>query len=237
MKVKVVTGYSDIGTVQVSKKQFKEQGKKLFRAVKEAGVSIHVFDDWDVTESWLYKHVTNTYGHLPPSDPNPPKDRFPAPWIAVLSNIIQIQKAEWLVTARLEDDKPDIFIWIDYVILKQQPMEADAIIKFLRRVQDEGTIDEVVAPGIQERGILDPTKFSDRFCGSLVIVPNQHVDNYFDSMRYIAKGCIAQTRAVEWEVNYLTRMEMAPRWVGYPPLRQYRCWWDRSQFDNYKGAA
>ena len=221
-KVKVVTAYSDIGTIQTSREQFKERGRHLIAAVP---CDMRIFDDFPVEDTWLYPIVEG----LPPSDPHPPADRFPTPEVMVKSHCLGNQKATWLLQAAEDDLDTDIFVWLDYGILKQQPMGPGDIYDFIRKIEAKGRRDVILGPGIREMGPVYDFKFCDRFCSSVWIVPRAWVSKFSQYMQRTALDRITVTNTVAWDNNYVARLEQN----GPLPIRQYSAWWDRTQFTNY----
>ena len=222
-KVKVVTAYSDIGTIQTSREQFKERGRRLLEAVP---CSTRVFDDYPIKDTWLYPLVND----IPPSDPHPPTDRFPTPEIMVLSHCIGNQKSAWIMEAAADDPEPDIFVWLDYGILKQQPMDPLQITAFIRKVEDKGSLFEIAAPGIQANmGPVYDYQFCDRFCSSVWVVPRSFVYKFHRYMRKTAIDRISATNTVTWDNNYVALLEQN----GPLPFRHYSAWWDQTQLTNY----
>src|SRR5947207_11740688 len=82
------------------------------------------------------------------SDPAPDPHRFPTPDIKVLSNIVMHQKMEWMALAALEDTESEVFVWIDYGVLKQDSMSQPIITDFIHRLERKDVLEEITAPGI-----------------------------------------------------------------------------------------
>lgn len=227
MKVKVVTGYIPLPVRNMSVEQFRANGKRLLDCLP---CPVTVFDEPDIDGCWAKQFLDHLHLPLVPSANNVPADRFPSPAVMAMSNIIQNQKSEWLFTAASKDSRPDVFVWIDYGIFKQQPMKEQEIVDFIHKLEAQDSLDEIVAPGIHPQPVdVDPGEFCDRFCGSVTMVPSSLVSAYHDSMVSLAQALIRASGKIEWEVNYIARLEH----IGILPLRQYRCWWDGSQFTNY----
>ncbi len=227
-KVKAVTGYIPLDILNISKEQFQADGRALLDALPCA---VREFTASTVKGCWLDRHLELYDLPRIPSARVVPADRFPTPEIMLQSNIIQNQKSEWLLDAMVEDADTDIFVWIDYGIFKQKPMTAASIQRFIARLGHASVL-EIVAPGIQPTPRRpDPEVFCDRFCGSVVVVPRSLIPLYFKAMRTRAEERIRKYGTVEWEVNYLSDLEMD----GFP-VRQYQCWWDQSQLDNFPDA-
>lgn len=227
MKVKVVTGYSEIPQIQVSKERFKEMGKRLLSCLPCA---VEVFDDWPVEACWAYRYCCDR--GVMPSANSIPADRFPDAWTMVLSNLIQNQKSEWVIQTAARDPEPDIFVWIDYGVFKQHNITEEAIWNFLNKVHQSGSMEEIVAPGlIDHPGLpIDMGEFCTRFCGSVVIIPRHLAETYNRQMQKMALNHMRHEGKLAWEVNYIAQLEkMSPNLK----IRQYKAWWDASQFNNY----
>lgn len=227
-KIKVVTGYIPLGVVNSTPEIFKRDGTAMLEALP---CPYKFFEGWKIEDCWVDRFLTATDFPRLPSANGVPADRFPTPEIMLQSNIVQNQKNRWLVTASQEDAEADIFVWIDYGILKQKPMEPEDITNFIRRLE-KADIKWVTAPGICTwRRRPDRGEFCDRFCGSVVVVPRADVFPYHMAMATRTMQDVTKHRSVEWEVNYMADLEMD----GFP-IRQYQCWWDRSQLENFPDA-
>ena len=128
-----------------------------------------------------------------------------------------------------KDDETDIFVWIDYGIFKQHHITADAIRKFLFEVALRGSATHIAAPGLIDPAPVDWGQFHTRFCGSVVVIPRALVDEYRSRMGGTAALHMINSRTLSWEVNYLAEIERDCSL----PIRQYKAWWDASQFTNY----
>lgn len=226
-KVKVVTGYCPLPVLNVSQQRYHELGSALRRVWPH--MQLH---GGPVEQTWLYKYLDKKFDMcLPPSDPNPPTDRFPNPETMVLSHCVQNQKSRWLLDSlEGDEDKTDIFVWIDYGVLKQG-MTVEVINYFLVTVAREGSTKKISLPGISDLAPLDDTCCTDRFCGSIIIVPRDLVKRFHVEMKEMTKRRINDTHTVSWEINYLARIEQECSL----PIHQYRASWGESMFTNYRG--
>jgi hypothetical protein len=227
MKVKVVTGYVELPVLNCSPSRFRELGHKLV-AVAEDVAPTRVFYNY-LDECWMFKWLRSSGCPVRPQWPELPTDRFAKPYDAVCSNIVMHQKYEWLALAAIEDPLPDVFIWIDFGVLKQQDMTPQVVTDFLRKVAAKDRISKIEAPGIRQMEPVDDSVSWDRFCGSVVIVPRGHLFPLCQEMKLVAMNRIRETGVITIESNTLAHVELA-----HPSLfRWYPAWWGASMFTSY----
>jgi hypothetical protein len=78
---------------------------------------ICAFDPWPLTQCWAWPLLKPD---TLPSDANPPHDRYAHPHDAAISNVVLLQRYEWLKMAALAHPEVDVFAWVEYTIFKQR---------------------------------------------------------------------------------------------------------------------
>ncbi len=225
-KVKMVTGYCPLPILNVSEARYRELGQELVSAVP-FDQDFAEFAADTVERCWAYRYIKSMMPH--PAGPVPP-DRFPDEWTACCSAIVNINKTRWLTQAL--DDGTDIYVWIDYGILKQQGMLPEHVTEFLRKVETDGKRDEIVFPGLVDKAdAMSWATHHTRFCGSVLIVPRQFVVPFHAEMTRVVHAHVHGTGTLSYDVNYFAAVERN----GFLPFRQYRAWWDQTQFTAYEG--
>jgi hypothetical protein len=153
------------------------------------------------------------------------------------SDIIQQQKLEWMAQAAREDTEADIFVWIDYGIMHCPRVTEECISAMLHRVEQSGSMDEIVIPGCWEKGVRS-TAFMDnnsspcwRFCGGVVVCPRPFVELFAAAAKADSSQSIIDTNNVGWEVNTWARVERK----NILPIKWYYADHDNGMFDYYKG--
>lgn len=140
------------------------------------------------------------------------------------------QKQEWMCLAAIEDPDPDVFVWIDYGVLKQHNMTDETITRFCERLKTRN-FPIVEAPGISAMRPVNDIECWDRFCGSVVIEPRDELFKLARAMKAHAQKSIWQTGQITIESNTLAHVELA----GFP-IRWYPAWWGAQMFDNLPAA-
>lgn len=234
-RIKVVSGYTPLsGVINVTPDRFRDLGRLLRQAC--ATVPTKFFDDPDqsVSDTWMWQWEIHNYrlASLRASDPSPDPARFRVPQDKLLSNFIMHQKYEWLALAALEDPYPDVFVWIDYGVLKQEGMTQQIIHEFLVGLTEAPPIHHITGPGIRPTADMpDPKQSWDRFCGSLVIVPREWVFHLAHWAKRDAIQMACETGEVTIESNTLARAEL----LSGLPFHWYQSWWGASMFTSYPG--
>lgn len=223
MKVKLITGYCPISGHPRSAQEYGRLGDKFRRITK---VPLKAFYSqvgtlWPMRLAWeLPFKPTVSEGD------NPEKNTLEY-------HAVNHQKTEWLLRAMLEDENDDIdtFIWIDYGICHLPDVTPELIEEFALRV---GRNDFAI-PGCWEKPLVNAA-FSDRtpcwrFCGSMMVVPRQHVLALDAAVRSTLIRHVQKTHNVPWEVNTWARVE-----TRYPslPIRWYKADHNASMFTNYE---
>lgn len=225
-KVLAVTGYVPLPILNVSESKYRELGSQLLAACPD-----HVAFDYDpLDKCWAHRFVKSMMPHH--ASPSLPADRFPDEWTALSSSIVNLNKTWWLCRAQKMEPHYDFYVWIDYGILKQTGMTPGVISDFLAAVATKGTKDAIVAPGLVDKG--EPMSWSahhTRFCGSVLIVPAELTVLFHADVVSTVYAHVHGTHTLSYDVNYFAAVERN----GVVPFRQYRAWWDATQFTNYAG--
>jgi hypothetical protein len=169
------------------------------------------------------------------TDPDPDPARFATPRAKTLSNFVMHQKMEWMALAALEDTEPDVFVWIDYGVLKQVDMTTDVVKEFLLRLERKEVLEEITAPGIRSQpGTIKelpiPEVSWDRFCGSLVIVPRHLLFQLHRAMKRLAMAQVLTSHKISIESNTLAEVE----YHSLLPFHWYQSWWGASMFTSFR---
>jgi hypothetical protein len=224
-----VSGFIPLPALRnIRPEQFKELGERLKSAVN-ACPNIFYEDD-QISDCWAHKYIVRNglAGQIWPYSPSPP-DRFADRTTHLQSCIIMHQKQEWLCRAAIEDPGPDVFVWIDYGVLKQTDMTEQVVRNFCDRLLNRHSVSLIEAPGISERRPVDADEKSwDRFCGSVVIEPRKHLFELSRQMKAWTIRKMHEDKMISIESNTLAHMEYDNRW----PIRWYQAWWGAPMFDN-----
>ena len=195
-KVKVVSGYIPIpGILNVTESGFREYGARLKKACPCPTEFFDMTTPVALRHTWMARWLSQQpWGNeVQSSDPAPDPARFAAPGIKLLSNFVMHQKYEWLALAAINDPVPDVFVWLDYGVLKQSDMTELVVTDFLQRLERKSVVDEIIAPGVRAIKVEPvPSESWDRFCGSVVIVPRRLV---FDLARAMKLDAMEHRRA------------------------------------------
>lgn len=231
--IKIVSGYIPLPKLRnVSVDVFMERGRALGRAIAAANVSFCLFDNDRIEDCWAYDFC-NRHGPISPSFPTA-ADRFPDIETQVQSCIIMHQKQEWMCRAAIEDPEPDVFVWIDYGVLKQQHMSEAVVTRFCERLAQR-YVTSIELPGIKPHPYpVDNAQCWDRFCGSVVIEPRDQLFRLARAMKATTQNFIRLTRTINIESNTMAEIEYA-RWPDVL-FRWYAAEWGAPMFDNLPGS-
>jgi len=201
-------------------------------------VPYYLFNRVDQLDAmWLYQWLkTAEWLSLPPATPAAP-DRYPTPQHFVNSNIVQHNRTRWLLQAARMYPDDDIFIWLDYGLLKQgeftgKRIEAKHIAPFVEAVEryyNAGHRD-IPFPGIADRAAVDVHGNCWRFCGSTHIVPRWHLEDIDRAYRRSCCQFISTTRTVPLDLPIWALVEM---YYTELPYRQYKAEYDYTQLSNF----
>lgn len=236
-RVKVVSGYIPIpGIINVTPERFQQLGAALATAIP-CNMSFYDIPDPDrLHETWMAMWLgqQSWKDEVTCSDPDPDPARFGGDRFKtkLLSNYVMHEKSTWVGRTFLRDETTDVFVWIDYGVLKQIGMTPETVTRFIRELEAVQLPDAVIAPGIRPTpDEPDPAQSWDRFCGSLVIVPRKWVEPLAICMMQDAMDTIKATKKVTIESNTLARVERQQM----IPFHWYQSWWGASMFDSFHG--
>ena len=195
------------------------------------------FNPYPLERCWLYQWLDQKgWLDLPPATVAA-SDRYPTPKLFQRSNIIQHERTSWLSQAAEEDPDCDVFVWLDYAILKQghswpghPGVEERHITEFLDRIEGSGFTD-IPFPGIWDKGPIDDRGDNWRFCGSTHIIRRDllpYVDFFY---KRECKKFIERTKTVPLDL---------PIWAGLEshsslPFRFYGANHDATQLTAFLG--
>jgi hypothetical protein len=201
-------------------------------------VPYHFFNVGErLVDMWLYRWLQAAeWLTLPPATPAAP-DRYPTPQHFVNSNIVQHNRTWWLLHAAAAYPDDDIFIWLDYGLLKQgdftgKRIQAKHIAPFVEKVEryyNAGHRD-IPFPGIEPSGVVNAHGNCWRFCGSTHIVPRWHLDVIDKAYRRTCCEFIAATRTVPLDLPIWALVE---QFHPELPYRQYKAEYDYTQLSNF----
>jgi hypothetical protein len=193
--------------------------------------------DEEIHDMWLWKWLNMAeWGTLPPATPAAP-DRYPTPQHFVNSNIVQHNRTRWLLHAAAMYPDDNIFIWLDYGLLKQgdftgKRIEAKHIAPFVEKVEryyNAGHLD-IPFPGIEGPGVVNVTGNCWRFCGSTHVVPRWHLDAIDAAYRQTCCEFIAATQTVPLDLPIWALVE---QFHPELPYRWYKAEYDYTQLSNF----
>ena len=191
----------------------------------------------ELRDMWLWKWLDMAeWGTLPPATPASP-DRYPTPQHFVNSNIVQHNRTRWLLHAAAAYPDDNIFIWLDYGLLKQgdftgKRIQAKHIAPFVEKVERyyaAGNRD-IPFPGIEPSGVVNARGNCWRFCGSTHIVPRWHLDAIDMAYRNTCCDFIAATQTIPLDLPIWALVE---QFHPELPYRQYTAEYDYSQLSNF----
>lgn len=227
MKAMAVTGYvaNAFPAKHLSTGQFRAFGERLKKAIPG---KIHAFDEnWTIKDCWAWPLMEQN-PNLMPSDVNPPADRFLEPQHAALSNIVLLQRYDWMRRAGELHPDVDVFAWIEYSVLKQCNVTEKVIQNFMR-VLEEKAFDAVSLPGCWPKGLIDDSRAHWRFAGSCWVCPRKYLNPVFKAVQTVATLRTEMTGKISWDMNTMAYVEL----LDVLPVRWYAAGHDETQFSNY----
>lgn len=230
MKVKVVSAYVELPTVNHSPEKFKQLGQRLVQAVGPE--RMHVFDNFPFQDCWLAQWLK---GHpLPPPASYVPADRFASPEHMVMSNIVMHQKLQWALMAADMYPDCDCFVWLDYGILKQggwtgRPVTEELITKFVDKIAADN-IQDIPFPAIWGKGPVSDTEIPWRFAGSTHIWPRKFLVELAGQYNAEVMKFIMRTGTVPLDLPIWALLEQR----NTLPFRGYSANHDATQLTNYR---
>jgi hypothetical protein len=228
MKVGVVTGFIPLPVKHLTSMQYYALGDKLVDACANA-VDWFYRGGGSLEMCWAYSLCTG----LPPANPVPP-DRYATPEINVMSHIVQHQRTTWALSAMHSKPDIDVWVWLDYGIMKQgawrnNQITPESVQKFIRRVAATPALDVIPFPGITEKGMVYSTGNNWRFCGSTHIWPKQFLPEIDACYKHTLRNWLMAHRTVPLDLPIWALVEQQ----SGLPFRWYPAEYDASQLDNY----
>lgn len=223
-RVLAVTGFVDdaFPARHLTQHQAREYGDRLKAAL---GDRLHAFDDgWRLPDCWAHR-LLEANPDLLPSDRNPPADRYASPHDAARSNIVLMQRFEWVRRAAERFPDVDVFAWIEYTVLKQRNVDERVVVSFIDALE-RTPIDAVTLPGIWNKGLIDDGAAHWRFAGSCWIAPRHLVAPLADVVMTVASLRARHTGRLSWDMNTMAYVEL----LDVLPIRWYPGNHDETQF-------
>ena len=228
-KVKVLTGYFNAFPAKhLSEDQFRALGNRLIETVGDTNIRM-MGAGYMLSDCWAHKFLVEN-PLLLPSDRHPAPDRFATPADMVASNIVILQRFEWLRMAALIDPDVDIWVWLEYTIMKQPGVTGPVIKKFLEDVA-LGEHAAVSIPGCWPKGFIDDGAICWRFCGSTWVCPHYLVPSFSQGAKTVATLRTRSTGMISWDVNTMAYLEL----LDVVPIRWYQGNHDQTQLTNFRG--
>jgi hypothetical protein len=233
MNVGVVTGFIPLPVKHLSETRYHELYRELHDAVLGAGAVLSK-QGGTLAECWAYPMCTG----FPPANP-PPPDRYETPEINVMSHIVQHQRTTWAMRAMYENPEVDIWVWLDYGIMKQgawrnKQITPESVRNFIRRLRDTPKLDVIPFPGIADMATVYPTGNNWRFCGSTHIWPRQFLPAINHAYKETLEAWITNNRTVPLDLPIWALVEQR---YSQLPFRWYAAEYDASQLENYHDPA
>jgi hypothetical protein len=227
MNVMAVTGFVDnaFPAKHLANEQCRALGDRLKACIPG---NIHAFDqNWKLQSCWAHSLMLE-HSELQPSCANPPADRFLCPQDMVKSNIVLLQRYEWMQIAMEIYPQVDIFAWIEYTVLKQKGVTEKVIQDFIGGLK-ASRYDAISLPGCWHRSAINDSEAHWRFCGSCWVCPRKYVDKVFTAVNIVASLRTRMTGKLSWDMNTMAYVEL----LDILPIRWYPANHDQTQFTNY----
>lgn len=227
IKAMAVTGFvpNAFPAKHLSEQQCRDYGNRLKTA---CGDKICAFDiDETIYKCWAYPFLRDNHDLLP-SDINPPKDRYAEPKHAAISNIILLQRYEWMRLAKEKYPDVDVFAWIEYTVLKQRNVTEEVISNFMETIENNYH-DAISLPGMWDKKPIDDRFAHWRFAGSCWVCPSKHIDDVAKAVKTVATLRTQLTGRLSWDMNTMAFVEL----LDILPIRWYYGNHDESQFTNF----
>lgn len=228
-KVKVLTGYFPAFPAKhLSEDQFRGYGNQLREVVGDGNIRV-MGAGYTLSDCWAHQFLVDM-PLLLPSDRNPAPDRFINAGAMVASNIVILQRFEWLRMAALIDPEVDVWVWLEYTIMKQPGVTGPVIKKFLDEVA-QYDYTAVSIPGCWPKAPVDDGAICWRFCGSTWVCPHHLVSAFSKGAKEIIAWRTRATGTISWDVNTMAYLEL----LDVVPIRWYPGNHDETQLTNFRG--
>lgn len=227
LKVMAVSGFvpNAFPAKHLSEQQCRDLGSRMKNATNGR---ICAFDeDFTLDKCWAYKFLEEN-PNLMPSDIDPPKDRYAEPKHAAISNIILLQRYEWMRLAKELHPDIDVFAWIEYTVFKQRNVTEQVITNFLDTLEAI-CYDAISLPGIWDKKIINDDFAHWRFAGSVWVCPKQYIDKVAEAVKTVATLRTKFTGKISWDMSTMAYVEL----LDILPIRWYYGDHNNSQFDNF----
>ena len=226
-KVKVVTAFVPLPVRHLDSEQYHSLAARMIRAV--GAENIKVFDNFPFEDCWLADRVD-----LPPAAAVP-ADRYDTPRANVMSNIVQHQRTTWAIMASKEEPDVDVWVWLDFGVLKQgdwtgRPVTEQNIRDFLERLRN-AKIENIPFPAIWGKGPIADHDVNWRFVGSTHIWPTKYLEEIDYFYKEEAKRFIDRIGAIPNDLPIWAHVEAS----GFLPFVSYSANHDNTQFVNFRG--
>jgi hypothetical protein len=236
-RVKIVTAFVPIDPppIHFRPEQYHQYAERMRKAAGDD--RFRAFNPYPLKQCWLYKWLEQrNWLDLPPATA-PAADRYPTPKHFVLSNIVQHERTSWLCQAANEDPGCDVFVWLDYAILKQghswpghPGVEERHISEFLDKIEKSG-FEDIPFPGIWEKGPISDNGDNWRFAGSTHVIP-RHLLAFCDWFyKHECKQFIERTKTIPLDLPIWALLEQNTNL----PFRFYQANHDATQLTNFPG--
>ena len=226
-KVMAVTGFvpNAFPAKHLSEQQCRDYGNRVKEAIPGR---IQAFDQgWKLSDCWAHK-LYEENPNLMPSDINPPTDRYSEPQHAALSNIVLLQRYEWMRLAAEMHPDVDVFAWIEYTVLKQRNVTENVIKNFMNTLEVKA-FDAVSLPGCWNKSPINDSYAHWRFCGSAWVCPRQYINKVAEAIKTVATLRTRMNGKISWDMNTMAYVEL----LDVIPIRWYQGNHDETQFTNF----
>lgn len=227
MKAIAVTGFvpNAFPAKHLTLDQCREYGRRLKATCGDGMVA---FDEgWTLERCWAHELLAENPA-LMPSCAAPPADRFHEPQHMTRSNIVLLQRYEWMRLAAEMHPDADVVAWLEYTILKQRGVTEAVVAAFmddLARVP----CDAITLPGCWPKGVIDDANAHWRFCGSAWISPARLLAPLCTAVKTVASLRARLTGRLSWDMNTMAYVEL----LDVLPVRWYPAGHDETQLSHY----
>lgn len=205
--------------------QCRAYGDRLRAAL---GSHLVTFDGWPFDDCWA-ADLVDEIPKLMPSCAHPPADRFAVPQDMTRSNVVLLQRYEWMQMAAVMHPDVDVFAWVEWTCLKQHGVTEDVLRRFVELL-NAGPCREVTLPGCWDKGLIDDSEAHWRFVGSCWVCPRELTTPVAEAVKTVASLRARLTGKLSWDMNTMAYVEL----LDVLPIRWYRANHDASQFLEYR---
>lgn len=226
-KVLAVTGFVSgaFPAKHLTEAQCRDLGDRLKAALPDRLISFD--NDWRLQDCWGWQLMKNN-PQLKPACANITADRFETPTHEAISNIILLQRFEWMRLAGIARPDVDAFAWVEYTIMKQRNVDPGVVQNYLDAIAKR-PYDAVSFPGCWDKKLIDDSQAHWRFCGSTWVCPRAYLENVAHAVKTVATLRAQLTGKVSWDMNTMAYVEL----LDVLPIRWYAADHGAPQFTNY----